>query len=167
MRGVCGEVRVQFETVDLLGFSIGSLVAQEIALIRPAVVRRLILASSAPQGAAGMHGWAPDVIGAISGASPNPDGHLGVFFTPSPESQQSGAETLARLAGRKGDRDKPTTWPPGATRRRLRLGHSESQSAAGLVPQAQVKIYPDPPHGFLFQHHEAFATDVDVFLTAR
>src|SRR6204780_2796607 len=41
--------------VDLLGFSIGSFVAQEIALRRPAVVGRLILASAAPQGAAGMH----------------------------------------------------------------------------------------------------------------
>ena len=50
---------MEFEQVDLLGFSIGSFVAQEIALIRPAVVRRLVLASSAPQGAAGMHGWAP------------------------------------------------------------------------------------------------------------
>jgi pimeloyl-ACP methyl ester carboxylesterase len=38
--------------VDLLGFSIGSFVAQEIALRRPAVVRRLVLASSAPKGAA-------------------------------------------------------------------------------------------------------------------
>jgi pimeloyl-ACP methyl ester carboxylesterase len=41
---------------DLLGFSIGSFVAQQIALVRPAIVRRLVLASSAPQGAAGMHG---------------------------------------------------------------------------------------------------------------
>src|SRR6266699_205417 len=42
---------------DLLGFSIGSFVAQQIALTRPAIVRRLVLASAAPQGAAGMHGW--------------------------------------------------------------------------------------------------------------
>ena len=41
---------MEFEQVDLLGFSIGSFVAQEIALIRPAVVRRLVLASSAPAG---------------------------------------------------------------------------------------------------------------------
>ena len=39
--------------VDILGFSIGSFVAQEIALIRPDVVRRLVLASSAPRGGAG------------------------------------------------------------------------------------------------------------------
>src|SRR6188474_2485772 len=51
--------------LDPLGFSIGSFVAQEIALIRPALVRRLVLASAAPRGAAGMHGWAPDVIGAV------------------------------------------------------------------------------------------------------
>src|SRR4029453_8263122 len=43
--------------VDLLGFSIGSFVAQEIALVRPSTVRMLVLASSAPQGASGMHGW--------------------------------------------------------------------------------------------------------------
>ncbi len=36
---------------DILGFSLGSFVAQEIALIRPALVRRLVLASAAPQGA--------------------------------------------------------------------------------------------------------------------
>src|SRR6184192_932856 len=47
---------MEFDQVDVLGFSIGSFVAQEIALIRPAVVRRLVLASSAPQGASGMHG---------------------------------------------------------------------------------------------------------------
>ena len=39
--------------VDLMGFSIGSFVAQQIALTRPALVRRLILASAAPQGAVG------------------------------------------------------------------------------------------------------------------
>ena len=51
--------------VDVLGFSIGSFVAQEIALARPDAIRRLVLASSAPRGAAGMHGWASDVIGAV------------------------------------------------------------------------------------------------------
>jgi pimeloyl-ACP methyl ester carboxylesterase len=56
---------LELSQADLLGFSIGSFVAQQIALMRPAIVRRLVLASSAPQGAAGMHGWAPEVIGAI------------------------------------------------------------------------------------------------------
>ena len=101
---------MEFDEVDVLGFSIGSFVAQEIALIRPAVVRRLILASAAPQGAAGMHGWAPEVIGAVGAPAPNPDGYLGVFFTRSAASRQSGVETLGRLTARTEDRDKPTTW---------------------------------------------------------
>jgi pimeloyl-ACP methyl ester carboxylesterase len=37
---------------------------------------------------------------------------------------------------------------------------------AGLIPRAQVKIYPDSAHGFLFQHHAEFAADVDAFLEA-
>ena len=96
--------------VDLLGFSIGSFVAQEIALIRPAVVRRLVLAASAPRGAAGMHGWAPEVIGAVGAPERDPDGYLGVFFTGSAASRQAGVEALGRLTARRGDRDKLTSW---------------------------------------------------------
>ena len=36
---------------------------------------------------------------------------------------------------------------------------------AGLIPQARVKIYPDWAHGFLFQHHEELAADVQAFLS--
>ncbi len=101
---------LELGAIDLLGFSIGSFVAQEIALIRPTVVRRLVLASAAPRGAAGMHGWAPDVIGAVGEPEPNPDGYLGVFFTRSAASRQAGVETLGRLTQRRDDRDEPTTW---------------------------------------------------------
>jgi pimeloyl-ACP methyl ester carboxylesterase len=59
--------------VDILGFSIGSFVAQEIALIRPDVVRRIVQASSAPRGAAGMHGSAPEVINSIGRPEPDPE----------------------------------------------------------------------------------------------
>jgi pimeloyl-ACP methyl ester carboxylesterase len=190
---------MELDQVDLLGFSIGSFVAQEITLIRPASVRRLILASSAPQGAAGMHGWAPEVIGAIGGRAPNPDGYLSVFFTRSPASRQSGKEVLGRLAARTEDRDRPTTWqtrqaqydavcawgvPDHGLLQRVSAidvpvfvanGHSDpmipphySYLLAGLIPQSQVKIYPDSAHGFLFQHHAEFAGDVEAFLsTAR
>jgi pimeloyl-ACP methyl ester carboxylesterase len=101
---------LELGAVDLLGFSIGSFVAQEIALLRPAVVRRLVLASSAPRGAAGMHGWASEVIGAVGAPAPNPDGYLGVFFTRSAASRQAGVDTLGRLSARRDDRDKQTTW---------------------------------------------------------
>jgi pimeloyl-ACP methyl ester carboxylesterase len=98
------------ERIDLLGFSIGSFVAQEIALIRPDLLRRLVLASAAPQGAPGMHGWAPDVIGAVGGREPNPQGYLDVFFAHTDSSRQAGQEVAGRIFGRTADRDEPTSW---------------------------------------------------------
>jgi len=180
---------------DLLGFSIGSFVAQEIALTRPALVRRLILASSAPQGAAGMHGWAPEVIGAVGTPHTTPEGYLSVFFTPSSASKQAGGEALRRMYARNQDRDDATTWatreaqydavcawgiPDHARLQRVSaltmpvfiangdqdpmiLPHY-SYLLAGLIPQAQLRIYPDAAHGFLFQHHAVFAADVGAFL---
>ena len=95
---------------DLLGFSIGSFVAQEIALRRPALIRRLVLASSAPKGAAGMHGWAPAVIGAVGTPRTSPEAYLSVFFAASEASQQAGREALGRMYARKEDRDTATDW---------------------------------------------------------
>jgi pimeloyl-ACP methyl ester carboxylesterase len=101
---------MDIEQADLLGFSIGSFVAQQVALTRPAIVRRLVLASSAPQGAAGMHGWAPEVIGAVGTPQTSPDAYLSVFFTGSPASRQAGQEALKRMYARTRDRDTATTW---------------------------------------------------------
>jgi len=98
------------ERIDLLGFSIGSFVAQEIALVRPDLLRRLVLASAAPQGASGMHGWAPDVIAAVGGREPNPQGYLDVFFAHTDSSRQAGQEAAGRIFGRTADRDEPTSW---------------------------------------------------------
>jgi pimeloyl-ACP methyl ester carboxylesterase len=182
--------------VDLLGFSIGSFIAQQVALIRPAIVRRLVLASAAPQGAAGMHGWAPEVIGAIGTPETSPGEYLGVFFARSSSSRQAGQEAMQRMYARAEDRDAATTWatreaqydavctwgiPDHALLQRLSClqmpvfvanGDSDpmilphySYLLAGLIPQAQVKIYPDSAHGFLFQHHAEFAADVEAFLS--
>ena len=97
--------------VDLLGFSIGSFVAQEIALIRPSTVRKLVLASSAPQGASGMHGWAPDVIGAVGQPETSGEEYLSVFFTGSDASRAAGQAVLGRIYGaRTTDRDEATDW---------------------------------------------------------
>jgi pimeloyl-ACP methyl ester carboxylesterase len=187
---------MEFSQVDLLGFSIGSFVAQQIALVRPAIVRRLVLASSAPRGAAGMHGWAPEVIGAVGTPNTRPEAYLDVFFAPSATSRQAGQQALRRMYARTEDRDEATTWatreaqydavctwgiPNHALLQRVSAldmpvfvanGDSDpmilphySYLLAGLVPQAQVKIYPDSAHGFLFQHHAEFAADAGEFLT--
>jgi pimeloyl-ACP methyl ester carboxylesterase len=103
-------VAMEFGQVDLLGFSIGSFVAQQVALTRPAIVRRLVLASAAPQGAAGMHGWAPEVIGAIGTPQTRPEEYLGVFFARSSSSQQAGQQAMQRMYARTEGRDTATTW---------------------------------------------------------
>ena len=187
---------MEFSQVDLLGFSIGSFVAQQITLVRPDIIRRLVLASAAPQGAAGMNGWAPEVIGAVGTREGSLQGYLSVFFAPSASSKQAGQEALRRMFARTEDRDQATTWatreaqydavctwgiPDHALLQRLSAidmpvfvanGDSDpmilphySYLLAGLIPHAQVKIYPDAAHGFLFQHHAEFAADVNAFLT--
>jgi pimeloyl-ACP methyl ester carboxylesterase len=99
-----------FKKVDLLGFSLGSFVAQEIALIRPDLLRRVVLASSAPRGADGMHGWAPDVIGAVGEPEPSPQGYMDVFFAHSNTSREVGQQVAARIFATKTSQDAPTTW---------------------------------------------------------
>jgi pimeloyl-ACP methyl ester carboxylesterase len=101
---------MSLEQVDLLGFSIGSFVAQEIALNRPDLLRRVVLASGAPQGADGMHGWAPEVIGSVGQPETNPQGYLDVFFAHTGTSQEAGQQAAGRIFGRTANRDAPTTW---------------------------------------------------------
>ena len=187
---------LELQQVDLLGFSIGSFVAQEIALVRPDLLRRVVLASSAPQGAAGMHGWAAEVIGAVGTPETTPQGYISVFFAPTDTSREAGQQAAGRIFGsRTTDRDEPTTWqtrqaqydavcawgiPNHSLLERVSAidlpvlvanGDSDpmilprySHLLAGLLPNAQVTIYPDSAHGFLFQHHSRFAAEVNAFL---
>jgi pimeloyl-ACP methyl ester carboxylesterase len=186
---------LEFDRVDVLGFSIGSFVAQEIALARPAAVRNLILASAAPRGAAGMHGWAPWVIDAVGKPELDPGGYLRVFFAESASSQQAGQQALQRMFTRPNGFDQPTSWQTrqaqydavcawgtpnhallqrlSAIQHRVFVANGESDPMilphfsyllAGLIPGAQIKIYPDAAHGFLFQHHAEFAADAEQFL---
>ena len=98
------------EQVDLLGFSIGSFIAQEIALARPALVRKMVLASSAPKGAPGMHGWAAWVIEAVGSQERTPpDKYISVFFAKSKTSSDAGAAALQRMFTRE-EHDSPTSW---------------------------------------------------------
>jgi pimeloyl-ACP methyl ester carboxylesterase len=181
------------ERIDLLGFSIGGFVAQEIALIRPTLVRRLVLAATGPKGAPGMHGWRDDIAAAARGES-KPENLLYIMFAHTDTSQTKGREFLARFLERR-DRDAPTSdaardaqydaivdWgvPDHAALQRLTGIQSPtlvlqgdddlmiptklSHLLAGLIPDAQIRIYPDAAHGFLFQYPSEVAAAVDEFL---
>ena len=98
-------------SVDLLGFSIGSFLAQEIALIRPSSVRRVVLASSAPRGASEMHGWAPDVIGAVGKPETSAEEYLSVFSRSRRRATQQEKSSSDGSTGR--GRSTATRTPPG------------------------------------------------------
>ena len=90
----------------MLGFSLGGLVAQEITLQAPDLVRRLVLVGTGPRSGESMATGTPE--GAkIFGATYKDPGllWLNVFFTPSPASQAAGREFLKRFRLRTKDRD--------------------------------------------------------------
>jgi pimeloyl-ACP methyl ester carboxylesterase len=185
---------LDFSEVDLLGFSIGGFVAQEITLIRPALVRRLVLAATGPKGGARMHGWREDIAAAARGES-KPENLLYIMFAHTETSQAKGTEFLGRFMERQEGRDAPTSdavrdaqydaiveWgiPDHGALQRLSAiscptliiqGDNDlmiptplSHLMAGLIPDAQIRIYPDAAHGFLFQYPEEVATEVNAFL---
>jgi pimeloyl-ACP methyl ester carboxylesterase len=182
------------DQIDLLGFSIGGFVAQEIALVRPTLVRRLVLAATGPKGAPGMHGWREDIAAAARGES-KPENLLYIMFAHTEESQGKGKQFLGRLLERQKDRDVATSdaardaqydaiveWgiPDHAALQRLTgiesptlilQGDTDlmiptkfSHLMAGLIPDVQIRIYPDAAHGFLFQYPTEAAAEVNAFL---
>ncbi|BBZ39412.1 alpha/beta fold hydrolase [Mycobacterium conspicuum] len=186
---------VGLDRVDILGYSLGGFVAQEITLIRPDLVERMVLAATAPQGAPGMHGWVGDIIDAVGSEHTTGDQLLHAFFTDSAASRAAGGEFLGRIFARAEGRDEATDWatrqahydavvqwgvPNHSMLERLAAisqpvlvanGDSDrmilprySHLSVSLLPNATIKIYPDAAHGFLFQHHSAFADDVCGFL---
>jgi pimeloyl-ACP methyl ester carboxylesterase len=92
--------------VDVLGFSLGGLIAQEVAITQPKLVRRLVLVGTGPRGGEGMATLTPEAQAVFGGTYENPD-HvwLGAFFTPSKESQAAGREYLKRFRLRTDGRD--------------------------------------------------------------
>ena len=98
------------EHVDLLGFSMGGFVAQQIAVDRPDLVRRLILVGTGPRGGDGMGRLAPDVAPLFAKVhDPQDLMWLSIFFSPSQASQAAGRGFLERIRARTADRDVPVS----------------------------------------------------------
>lgn len=93
------------DQVDLFGFSMGGYVAQQIALDRPELVRRLILVGTGPRGGDGMAQRDPDVASLfVKPYEPQDLMWLPIFFSPSESSQAAGRRYLERVRARS-DRD--------------------------------------------------------------
>jgi pimeloyl-ACP methyl ester carboxylesterase len=180
--------------VDLLGFSLGGCVAQQMAAENSRLIRKMILVGTAPKGGE-EHLLA--VLQEAFSKTDAPDLRLPLFFTPSSASQAAGLAFLKRAKVRTEDRDTENgsavtdpqakaliTWcatpdPEHAMLRAIKqptlvvCGSSDTMLPAEnayamfkAMSNAHLMLYPDSGHGALFQHHEAFVSHVRSFLHA-
>jgi len=98
--------------IDLLGFSLGGMVAQQVALDHPTLVRKMLLVGTAPEGGEDiMHLEKPELRRILE--DPNLSGPqilVKLFFTPTEPSQAAGQAFVTRLAARTEDRE-PISGP--------------------------------------------------------
>jgi pimeloyl-ACP methyl ester carboxylesterase len=115
------------ERVDLLGFSLGGFVAQQVALESPDLVRRVILAGTGPQGGEGMDHFSPKVTEHATREKPILDDFLYLFFSQSETSQAAGRAFWERRHTRL-DQDVPSSVAAMAAQ-------VNAIAAWGVVPQ--------------------------------
>ncbi len=174
--------------VDVLGFSLGGLVAQELAIAEPGLVRRLVLVGTGPRSGEGMGARyeKPD------------DLWLAVFFTLSERSQAAGRDYLKRFRLRTEDRDPEVSAKvaPAQIEALSKWGAPRDNPYAYLkdihqptlvvnggsdvivytvnsfilqqhIPHAQLILYPDANHGSQYQYPPLFVRHVSTFLAGR
>jgi len=181
------------EHVDLIGFSLGGGVAQEVALTHPELVRRLILTGTGVRGGGGLTKM-PLIVGgayakaALTGVDPR---HF-LFFGRNATGKRAATEYIARLRERTTDRDTPISHqariaqlvaireaglgkPHDLTRITqptfvangdddVMVASSQSHALAERIPDAKLTIYPDSGHGAIFQYHHEFVPELLAFL---
>ena len=180
------------KAIHVVGFSLGGMIAQQLALDHPHLVRRLILLGTGPRGGEGM---------TFTELSPEEQADpvaflLGAFFSPPEASQAAGREYLKRLDSRKEDRDLPVSrdsavaqlaaireWGTVPTTDRYATlknithptlivqGNKDvvvppinALLLAEHLPNAQLIVYPNSSHGAQYQHAKIFLEHVKLFL---
>lgn len=178
------------DTVDVLGWSLGGAVAQQMVLDHPNLVRRLIVAASCP--AAMMEGPQPHPRAAqvMTRTENDEEDFLFLFYPPTASAIDSGRASLRRIAsqssrgpsvtaaaflaqvqaitGWRGTLHKahqlqlPTLVANGA--RDIIYPAYRSYDLSQRAPDAKLVIYPDCGHAFLFQRIDEFVQEVSRFL---
>jgi pimeloyl-ACP methyl ester carboxylesterase len=181
------------EHVDLIGFSLGGGVAQEVALKDPGLVRRLILTGTGVRGGGGLTKM-PLIVGSayLKAAVTRRDPRHFLFFNRNAVGRRAATDYIARLNERTSDRDKPISHQARIAQllaiREAGLGtphdlsritqptfvangdndamvaSSQSHALAERIPNAKLTIYPDSGHGGVFQYHREFVPAVLEFL---
>lgn len=181
------------EKVDLIGFSLGGFVAQDIVLKAPNLIQRIILAGTGAAGGEGIEkvgsvSWPLIIKGMLMFRDPK----FYLFFTSTANGRGAAKAFLERLQERKVDRDRPVTI--GAFLRQLKAvkawGMQEQQNLGAIrqpvlvangdhdimvpssnsidlarrLPNAEIVLYEDAGHGGIFQYHQALVKKALEFL---
>jgi len=182
-----------FEQVDLFGFSMGGMIAQEIVLKEPQLVRKMILGGTGPAGGEGISTVAGvanyDLLrGLLTGQDPKQY----LFFTRTPAGIEAGKAFLTRLKERTEHRDKEIAisayvaqlqalgaWGQKRPAELSVVKHpvlivngdddrmvptANSRDLARRLPNSTLLIYPDAGHGGVFQFHADFVPRALEFL---
>lgn len=181
------------QKVDLLGFSLGGMVAQEVVLKQPQLVRKMVLAGTGPAGGEGISTVAGVTFYDMArGFFTGQDAKQFLFFTRTPAGIEAGKAFLARLKERTEDRDTEISVSAFlAQLEALRVWGKKAPADLSVVkqpvlvvngdddrmvptvnthdlarrlPNSQLVIYPDAGHGGAFQFHADFVRSTLEFL---
>jgi pimeloyl-ACP methyl ester carboxylesterase len=184
-----------YDKVDIMAFSLGGFISQELMAIEPTLVRKIILAGTGPRGGKGIS----DVVNLtyrdiIKGYLTFRDPKFYLFFTTTQNGKNAARLFLNRLKERKESRDIPAkirtlrtqlkaihTWgyekPADLSIFKLPVfvvnGDNDrmvptpnSYDLAKRFPNAQLHIYEKAAHGAIFQHHDDFVNRSLAFFAA-
>jgi pimeloyl-ACP methyl ester carboxylesterase len=183
-----------YNKVNLMGFSMGSFISQQIVLTNPALVNKIILTGTGPKGAQGLSNL-PNILATAAGLSPE-EVFLKSFFTSSTTSQNAGKLSYERIQKRSVDRDAPVSPESATAGLKAVLGWAQPYPAAlkelkniskpvlivqgendllvpvvnainmsNSIPGAQLFVYHDAGHGAIYQYHDEFIRGAVDFLS--
>jgi pimeloyl-ACP methyl ester carboxylesterase len=182
-----------YEKVDLIGFSLGGFISQEILQQEPQLVRKAILTGTGPAGGIGIKNVTKiTYLDILRGLFSFKDAKTFLFFNRNENGKKSAKEFLNRLNERKENRDEKMKISN--FQRQLKAIHSWGSQAPQdlsvikipvlvangdndrMVPSSntmdlskrisnsELIIYQDAGHGGIFQYHKEFVKSALAFL---
>ncbi|KRE60277.1 alpha/beta hydrolase [Arthrobacter sp. Soil736] len=182
-----------FDKIDVFAFSLGGMIAQDLALKHPTLVRKLVLTGTGPRGGKDID----KVVGTtyrdiLRATLTRSDPKEFLFFNRNNTGKPAAKAFIKRLQERTDDRDKPISTRAFQTQLKAiqKFGRSAPSDLSSLkhptliangdndrmVPSAlsedlhrrikgsELIIYPDSGHGGIFQYHAKFAPSAVDFL---
>lgn len=183
-----------YDKVNIMGFSMGGFITQQIVLTEPALINKIILTGTGPKGSEGLSNL-PNLLAASAGLTPE-ESFLKFAFTPSAESQSAGEQSWERAQKRMVGRDSAVSDESGGAELTAVLGwaqpypdalnelkkvtqpvliaHGEDDvpvpvvnaiNMSGSFPDATLIVYPDAGHAAIFQYPDEFVQTATQFLS--